>query len=83
MILATCKETGLPCHIWVADIQAIEEHGGAHPYSRLYLKDEKQHHEFTLDVTQSKTELKRRIKHERLIPGIEVKSKPISEDADE
>ena len=83
MILATCKETGLPCHIWVADIQAIEEHGGAHPYSRLYLKDEKQHHEFTLDVLQSKSELKRRIKHERLIPASEVKSRGISEDTDE
>ena len=75
MILATCKETGLPCHIWVADIQKVEPHGGAAPFTRVYLKDAKQHHEFTLDVTETQVEISRRIKHERLIPGIEVKAK--------
>ena len=72
MILVTSKETGLPAYIWVSEITQVESHKGSPPYSRVYLKCEKQRHEYTLDVLESAIEISKRIKHERLICGRDV-----------
>ena len=69
MILLTSKETGLPAYIWVKELQSMESHGGSSPFTRIFLQDPKQHHEYTLDVLESKAEISKRIKHNRLQPG--------------
>lgn len=69
MILLTSKETGLPAYIWIKEIQSMESHGGSSPYTRIWLKDPKQHHEYHVDVLESKAEISKRIKHDRLQPG--------------
>lgn len=69
MILVTSKETGLPAYIWISEIVRVESHKGSSPYSRVYLKNEKQHHEYTLDVKETDKEISKRMKHERLICG--------------
>ena len=71
MILCTSIETGLPAYIWVKEIQNIEKHGAS---SRVFLKNEKLHHDYFLDVTESEKEIQNRIKYERLDPGSEVRN---------
>lgn len=69
MILLTSKETGLPAYIWVKEIQSMESHGGSSPYTRILLVNDRQHHAYSLDVLESKAEISKRIKHDRLQPG--------------
>lgn len=73
MILTTSKETGLPAYIWVSEITDLERHGGASPYTRIFLKNDKLHYRYSLDVEEKPDEIKRRIREERLAPGREDK----------
>lgn len=59
MYILTGKDTGLPAYVWANDIVRIEamKNGGPRPYSRIFLKNEKEHHEFYLDVTETKEEI--------------------------
>lgn len=72
MILVTSKETGLPAYIWVKEMQNLERHGGASPYTRIYLQNDKMLHCYFLDVEEAPDEIKRKIREERLIPGREI-----------
>ena len=74
MILVTSKETGLPAYIWVKEIQNIEKHGGSSPFCRVFLQNEKAHHAYFLDVTESEKDIQKKIKYERLDPGCEVRA---------
>ena len=74
MILCTNKETGLPAYIWVHEIVRVESHGGPVSYSRVFLNDKRQNHDYFLDVLEDRFEISRRIKHERLELGSEVKN---------
>ena len=72
MILATGRDTGLTSYIFVREIQKMEKmKEDPHPFTRVFLKDPKQQHEYFLDVTEDPGELNKRIKHERRIPGEE------------
>ena len=71
MILVTNKETDLPAYIWVKEIQRMETHGGSSPFTRVYLKNEKENHDYFLDVRDKKHEIEKKIRFERLIPGHE------------
>lgn len=71
MILVTGKETGLPAYLWIHEIESVEKHGGASPYTRIWLKNDKMHHRYYLDVIEDEIEIGRRIREERLAPGCE------------
>lgn len=47
----------------------MESHGGSPPFTRIWLKDPKQNHEYYVDVLESKAEISDHIKHHRLQPG--------------
>ena len=62
MITVTGRDTCKPAYIDEACIEKITEHtediaGRAYPYSRVYLRDNKQHHEYFLDVVESKAKI--------------------------
>lgn len=71
MILATSKETGLPAYLWIHEIESMEKHGGSSPFTRIWLKNDKMHHRYYVDVTENEKEIQRRIREERLVPGCE------------
>lgn len=75
MILLTGVETGLAAHVDDKDIVHIESmRSGRSSFSRIFLKDKKQAHDFYLDVKEDPQEIKRRIKHEQLDLGCEARS---------
>lgn len=74
MILATGKDTGRTAYIYVKDIVKAEKmKSGSGSFTRVFLKNEKERHDFFLDVKESPEEISRRIKEERHIPGRGVK----------
>lgn len=74
MIVVTGKDTGLPAYIFVKEIQKTETmRSGPCSFTRVFLKDPKQGHDYFLDVTESREEISRRIKEERHIPGSRLK----------
>lgn len=88
MILCTGKETGLPAYIWVKEIMKVETLSEKHkgklvPYSRIMLENDKEHHSYFLDVLESREEISRKIKHERLDPGCEAKGENKNETDDD
>ena len=83
MILVTAKETGLPAYLWIKEIKSMEQHRGSSPYTRVFLQDDRQHHAYSLDVLESETEIKKRIKYNRLVPGGESKHVGKSSDKQE
>ena len=74
MILCTGKDTNRPAYIWVKEIVSIETLGGSHPYSRVHLKNDKENHEYFLDVLENPMVISRKIKYERLDPGCETRN---------
>ena len=75
MILLTGVETGLAARVDDKDIVHIESmRSGRSSFSRIFLKDKKQNHDFYLDVKEDLQEIKRRIKHEQLDPGCEARA---------
>jgi hypothetical protein len=74
MIVVTGKDTGMPAYIFVKEIQEAKSmRDGPCSFTRVFLKDPKQGHDYFLDVTESRDEIGRRIKEERHIPGNGVK----------
>lgn len=73
MILCTNRETNLPAYIWVNEIEQIESHEGSSPWSRVFLKNRKESHEYFLDVLEDKKKISEKIKNERLTPGKETR----------
>lgn len=70
IILATGKDTGRAAHVFVKDIRKVEGMGsGSGSFTRIYLQDDRQMHEYFLDVKESPVEIGRRIKEEQIIPG--------------
>lgn len=64
MILVTGKDTGLTAYIFVKEIEKTEKmKEGPHPFTRVFLKDPKEQHEYFLDVREDPAEINRRIKH--------------------
>ena len=55
----------MPAYVWTEEIVRIEahEHGSPFPYSRVYLKNDKEHHEYFLDVLESNEEIEKNEKH--------------------
>lgn len=78
MILVTGRDTGLPAFIdehELVQIKKMREEKSSCPFfSRVFLKNDREHHEYFLDVVEDETEIKRRIKHERLDLGCEARS---------
>ena len=73
MITVTGRDTCKPAYIDEALIEKITEHtedlaGRAYPYSRVYIKDPKQHYEYYLDVVESKAKIATLIEEERNRP---------------
>lgn len=58
----------------------MESHGGSPPFTRIWLKDPKQHHEYYVDVLESKAEISDHIKHHRLQPGGESNARKDSDE---
>lgn len=70
MIVATGRDTGMAAYIFVKEIQKTESmRSGPCSFTRVFLKDPKQGHEYFLDVNETAEEIKRRIKEDRHIPG--------------
>lgn len=75
MILLTARDTGLAAHVDEQDITLVDPMGPrARPYSRIYLQNKKENHDFYLDVNESPTEVSRRIRHEKLDLGCEARA---------
>lgn len=74
MILLTAKETGLGALVDDHDIVAVDTLPGRRPYSRIYIKNQKENHDFFLDVLEDSKEIKRRIKYEKLDLGCEARA---------
>ena len=71
MVLLTSRDTGLYAYVDEHDIVSIDTvHAKSCPFSRIYLQNKKENHDFFLDVTEDVKEIKRRIKSERLTPGV-------------
>ena len=74
IVYATGKDTGKAAYIFVKDIVRTESmKEGPCSFTRVFLKEEKQNHEYFLDVLEKRDEIKRRIKEEQHIPGKEKK----------
>ena len=74
MIVVTGKDTGLAAYIFVKELQHMDKmKSGPCTFTRVYLKDSRQNHDYFLDVNESPEEIKRRIKEDRHIPGRGVK----------
>ena len=70
MIVATGRDTGLPAYIFVKHIQKIESmKSGPCSFTRVFMKDPKEDHEYFLDVNETREEISRRIQEDRHIPG--------------
>lgn len=64
MIVLTGRDTCKPAYVDPNHIVKIQEKteeidGRAYPFSRIFLKDEKQKHEFFLDVVESKARIRK------------------------
>lgn len=74
MIVVTGKDTGMAAYIIVKEIQDIKiMRDGSCSFTRVFLKDPKQGHDYFLDVKEKPEEIRRIIKEERHIPGSGVK----------
>lgn len=70
MILTTGKDTGRTAYIFVNEIVKTEKmKSGRESFTRVFLHDRKQNHEYFLDVAESPEEIRRRTKEERHILG--------------
>lgn len=58
MYLVRGKETGLPAYLdtdLIVDMKKCRD--GSSPYFRVYLKNEKEHHEYFLDILATEEEI--------------------------
>lgn len=78
MILVTGRDTGFLAYIdehEIVQIKKMREERSSYPFfSRIFLKNDKERYEYFLDVVEDETEIKRRIKHEKLDLGREARS---------
>ena len=70
MIVVKGKDTGMAAYIHVKDIVRTE-YIKADPcsFTRVFLCDPKQGHDYFLDIMEKPEEIERKIKEERHIPG--------------
>jgi len=70
MIVATGMDTGLPAYIFVDDIKKIESiKSGPCSFTRVFMKNIKENHDYFLDVNETRDEINKKIKEDRHIPG--------------
>ena len=75
MILLTGRDTSLAALVddhEIVDIQSMREKGVS--FSRVFLKNDKEHHDYFLDVLENEKEIRRRIKYEKLDLGCEART---------
>ena len=70
MILLTGRDTGLPAYIFEKEIVRIEEmkeqvRVRSHPFTRVFLQDEKSGYEYFLDVKEKKKEIEKMLEEEK------------------
>ena len=85
MITVTNRDTCRAAYIDEKNIVKMSEHseevsGVACPYTRVYVKDEKQKHDYFLDVVDSKRKIQKLIEEAKKHPVKEKLGPPLPED---
>lgn len=74
MILLTGRDTGRAALVDERDITYVDTISAKpHPFSRIYLRNVKENHDFSLDVEESSEEISRKIRYEKLDLGCEAR----------